>query len=180
MRYSLRLDPSDIKMLAEGYTSSQTQAHRDAEARVEELAPIIRKNGYYTRLQFLEICFWKTPRSRPLCEANDEGFIREVTSLALSTENERLRIEALKLFSGVGWPTASVLLHFGHKLDYPILDVRALWSLSIEGPTTDYRFSFWWDYVQICRELKDKFGTTMRTLDRALFQNSIENQGPLS
>jgi hypothetical protein len=180
MGYDLRFDPGYIEELAERYTSSQNEAERQAETRIEELAPTIRKNGYYTKSQFLELCYWKTPRSRPRCVANDEDFIREVTSLALSTENERLRIEALTLFDGVGWPTASVLLHYGHAQDYPILDVRALWSLSIQGPNGDYKVSFWWDYVQICRELKEKYGTTMRLLDRALFRYSEENQRKLS
>lgn len=33
------------------------------------------------------------------------------TRVALSTPSERLRIEVLTLLDGVGWPTASVLLH---------------------------------------------------------------------
>jgi hypothetical protein len=181
MGYILPFGCNEIGRLASGYNSSQSTAEQEAEARIiEETAPIVRKSGYYTKSQFLELCYWKTPRSQRLCAANDEQFIRQVTTLALGEASERLRIEALTLLDGVGWPTASVLLHFGHGQEYPILDVRALWSLNIPGPKGEYKFSFWWDYVQTCRELKEKCGTTMRQLDRALFQYSIENQGQLS
>jgi hypothetical protein len=71
---------------------------------------------------------------------------------------------------------ASVLLHFGQKDPYPILDFRALWSLGLdEGPSV-YNFKFWWEYVECCRDLRTKAGTTMRTLDRALWQYSKEHQ----
>ena len=33
----------------------------------------------------------------------------------LNEKEERLRIEILTLLDGVGWPTASVILHFYHK-----------------------------------------------------------------
>ena len=36
--------------------------------------------------------------------------------------------------SGVRWPTASVLLHFGHRDRYPILDYRALEALGVPSP----------------------------------------------
>jgi hypothetical protein len=78
----------------------------------------------------------------------------------------------------MGWPTASVLLHFAHVERYPILDFRALWSLSILKPKGQYKFQFWWEYVQICRNIADKRGVEMRMLDRALWQYSNENQSP--
>ena len=83
------------------------------------------------------------------------------------------RIESLTILDGVGWPTASCIFHFFHRDDYPILDVRALESLSVEmaKPIT---FEFWWRYVEYCRKLAQKAGTDMRTLDRALWQWSKE------
>ncbi|MGA3100080.1 MAG: hypothetical protein ABSF25_26810 [Bryobacteraceae bacterium] len=177
MEYTPRIDFGNIGELARSYTADQSEEDRKAEARIEEeVGPTARENGYYTKAHFLELCRWKTPRSRPRCTANDEEYIRDVTALALATKNERLRIEVLTLLDGVGWPTASVLLHFGHWERYPILDFRALWSLSIPEPQGEYKFSFWWDYVQICREIAEKCGVTMRTLDRALWQFSSVHQ----
>jgi hypothetical protein len=39
-----------------------------------------------------------------------------------------------------------------------------------------YEFSFWWEYTQFCRKLAAEAGVSMRTLDRALWQYSKENQ----
>ena len=98
-----------------------------------------------------------------------------MTSTALSTQNERLKIEVLTLLCGVEWPTASVILHFCANDRYPILDFRAMWSLSVDVPKA-YDFDFWWGYVQYARHLADETRMTMRTIDRALWQFSKENQ----
>jgi hypothetical protein len=111
-------------------------------------------------------------------ESNTEEYVEEVTGVALGSRNERTRMEALTLLDGVGWPTASVILHFFHRERYPIVDFRALWSLSLEEPR-EYKFGFWWNYVSCCRALSDRTGLGMRTLDQALWQYSKENQGPV-
>jgi hypothetical protein len=68
-----------------------------------------------------------------------------------------------------------VLLHFGHPDPCPILDFRALWSLGLETPPVTYKFVFWWEYVQFCRQLAADLGLSMYELDRALWQFSAEN-----
>jgi hypothetical protein len=176
MKYTLRFDTEQVGELAARYTVKQTPRERETEAQIEEVIALsVRKKAFYTRTEFLTVCEWKTPRSRSRCASNDQRFIIEATSLALKAESERLRVEILTLLCGVSWPTASVLLHFGHSERYPILDFRALWSLSIEEPKSDYAFPFWWDYVEICRDLALQCGVSMRVLDRALWQYSADN-----
>jgi len=80
------------------------------------------------------------------------------------------------LLQGVEWPTASVLLHFGYRDLYPILDFRALWSLSVEPPKEGYDFEFWSAYTTHCGSLLGRREVDMRTLDRALWQYSSDNQ----
>lgn len=157
------------------YWASRYPIHTDNDVETV-IAPQVRKRGFYTKEDLIEVCYWKTPRSKPLVESNSEGYIKEVTRTALSTSDERLRIEVLTLLAGVGWPTASVLLHFGHSDWYPILDFRALWSLGIEKPPAIYDFAFWWQYNQYCRQIAAETGVSMRILDRALWQYSDENQ----
>ena len=140
------------------------------------IAPQVRARGYFMKPEFQTLCHWKTPRSKPLIESNPDDFIEAVTRTALSTHNERLRIEVLMLLKGVSWPTASVLLHFGYLDLYPILDFRALWSLGIDSEITEYDFEFWWKYTQFCRGLAKEVGVTMRVLDRALWLYSKEKQ----
>jgi hypothetical protein len=142
---------------------------------MEQLAPRIRARGYLTRREFLELCEWKTPRSRPHVARNSPGRIREATTMALATRDERAKIGILRLLDGVGWPTASVILHFCDAEPYPILDYRALWSLGHSRPPA-YTTDFWLAYTGFMRDLARASGHSMRDLDRALWQYSKANQ----
>jgi hypothetical protein len=106
---------------------------------------------------------------------NSEAYVREVTQFALATPDEHARIEALTLLDGVLWPTASVVLHLFHEEPYPIIDVRALWSVNEEAPAK-YTFTLWYHYAEYCRNLARKQHVSMRVLDRALWQYSNVNQ----
>lgn len=139
------------------------------------VGPAVASRGYMERAEFLSMCAWKSPRTKTRCESNSISYIKEVTSVALSAQSEQLRIQALTLLFGVGWPTASVILHFCSKQRYPILDFRALWSLSIDKPPV-YTFEFWWAYTEFCRALAKSHSLTMRELDKALWQYSKSNQ----
>jgi hypothetical protein len=101
--------------------------------------------------------------------------VEAVTRTAASATNERLRIEVLRLLKGVNWATASVILHFGVRDPYPILDYRALWSLGYDEPPS-YDFDFWWSYVGFTRDLAAEQSVSMRALDRSLWQFSKQNQ----
>lgn len=169
--FKLRFDSSEINHWAScySYPSEHVIEH--------QVAPRTKAQGYYTREDFLLLCRWKAPRAeRHYVHNKDEG-IRAVTRLALSTADERLRICLLMALHGVNWPMASVMLHFGAREPYPILDFRALWSLSIPKASF-YTFEFWRAYTDACRRLSDEAGVTMRVLDRALWQYSKEHQPP--
>ena len=118
---------------------------------------------------------WKSARSAPRVLRNSEDYVREVTGFALTARDERARIEALTVLDGVLWPTASVVLHLFHADPYPILDFRALWSVSEKVPV-QYTFPFWLRYVHFCRKLAEHHGVGMRVLDRALWQYSNVKQ----
>lgn len=135
----------------------------------------MRAEGFLTKTDLLQLSAWKSPRSRRHVARNEEGFVRAATQTALSTRDERLRIEVLTLLRGVDWPTASVILHFGHVDPYPILDIRALWSVGVASPPV-YDFPFWWEYTKVCRSVTRRYSCTMRVLDRALWQYSKERQ----
>ena len=99
--------------------------------------------------------------------------MKEVTRFALSTRCNRAAIESLTILDGVGASTASVILKFFHEQRYPILDYRALWSVSlIDGDKYYYSYSLWPEYVKFCREEAKNADVCMRDLDRALWQYS--------
>lgn len=143
------------------------------DSRGLALGTTVRARGHYTRAEFVEVCGWKSVRSRPTVAANSEAAVVEATGRALATDDEETRMSALLTLAGVGVPTASTLLYFVFPEDYPILDVRALESLGVK-PRSVYPVGFWLAYLSACRALARRAGVDIRTLDKALWQHSKE------
>ena len=169
MKPRLRCKIVDLKPLAQRYEFD--------EIDLSGLKEGIRDRGYLTKDELRSVARWKSHRVDHLIARNSEEFVREITAIALGTENERTRIEILTLLDGVQWPMASVILHFFHQDPYPIIDFRALWTLLVDKPS-NYNFDFWQSYVNCCRSIAHQSGLNMRTLDQALWQYSKENQKP--
>jgi hypothetical protein len=167
--FVLQFDPALLRRYAARYSYP-------AEGRiVDEIGPTARERGWYTKGEFIEICTWKSPRSASrAARLNSAASIEEITRVALSATAEELRIWAPQALSFVSWPTASVLLHFGHRERYPILDYRALESLGERRPAA-YSMPFWLEYLEATRRLAIENNVDMRTLDRALWQWSTEH-----
>jgi hypothetical protein len=163
----LQFDLDEIPAIARRYS------YPSEDRIVDEIAPAVHERGHYTRDEFVEVCGWKTQRSRSRVSRNSEEDVVEATRLALSATSERLRILIPMTLSGVQWATSSVLLHFGHRDRYPILDWRALEALGVTE-SVSYDLPFWADYVAACRAIDDKTGLGMRTIDRAMWQWSKE------
>ena len=143
---------------------------------VKGLIDQVRKRGYLRKSELITVGEWKSSRSAGRIKNNEILFVKEVTRFALSTRCDRAAIESLTILDGVGASTASVILHFFHQKDYPILDFRALWSVSlIEGDKYSYSYALWSEYVNFCRKVANKVGVSMRDLDRALWQYSKSN-----
>lgn len=168
VEFSLRFPVTDVHFWADryGYADDEPVIQLGAEAR---------NRGWLRREELIVMGVWKSPRIRKHLESNAEDVIEEITRFALAARAERARIEALTILAGVGWPMASVILHFCHRDPYPILDFRAVWSLGAEVPS-DWSFSFWAGYTEFCRGLAQRAGVSMRTLDQALWQYSKETQ----
>lgn len=145
------------------------------EAEAEQAGISARVRGYYTKSEFVLLRRWKSVRGAKLAEAAPSSLVEEATRVALSATSEELRLGALMAVPAVGVPTASVLLHFAHSDPYPIIDFRALWTLSVPAPSW-YPLEFWLEYVAYCRQLQLETDLSMRELDRALWQYSKEHQ----
>ncbi len=147
----------------------------DEPTRIGEWA---REKGYLTKAQFVALAAWKSERPRRRHERNSENVIREVTRFALATRVEPLPLTSLQLLGGVQARTASAILHFCHRRPYPIMDVRAVWSLGIDKAPSDW-VAFWPEYVRACRKLSKEGQVSMRVLDRALWAYS-SSQGQVA
>ena len=168
MNFKMRFPARDVSKWAAKYGYG--------DAAPLSIAPTIQRRGYLTKPEFLSLTRWKTPRTQKRCASNSASFIRSVTETALAATDERLKIEVLTLLPGVSWPTASVILHYCARDKYPILDFRALWSLSCNVPDGGYDFDIWWAYCEFTRELSTRLNVSMRELDKALWQYSKEKQ----
>ncbi len=172
----LRFPPSDICNFASRFEAEMSEKERHlTESITREVFPSYVRRGFLTKAEFLNVCSWKTPRSKPYCESNEADMIREVSALSLATDSERIRIQIWTLLAGVKWPTASVFLHFAFQDRYPILDYRALWSLKTDVPV-QYTFPFWSAYTDFCCSLAQNAGVSMRMLDQALWKYSEIHQ----
>jgi len=168
-KFVLQFDPARIREFAALYS------YPPEDRIVDEIGPAARRRGWYTKAEFVEICTWKSPRSATrAARLNSAGAVEEITRTALAARTEQLRIWAPQALAFVSWPTASVLLHFGHHEPYPILDYRALESFGVRRPAA-YTMRFWLEYLAATRALAGDRGVDMRTLDRALWQWSKEN-----
>ena len=96
-----------------------------------------RARGSYTRREFIEVCAWKTPRSRSLVASNPRHAVTSRTRRSLAATDESERIMPLLGLHGVGVPCASTLLYVASPSRYPILDVRALESLGARSRSTE-------------------------------------------
>jgi GrpB-like predicted nucleotidyltransferase (UPF0157 family) len=164
--FRLQFPAGEIKALAGRFPEVD-------EAAFLAVGAAARARGHYTRSEFIEVCAWKTVRSRPRVAINTRAAVARLTGRALAARDEAVRITALLELHGVGMPTASTLLYCAFPDDYPILDVRALESLGIKA-RTHYTVSFWLEYLYACRRLAYGAGVSLRTLDKALWQHSKE------
>jgi hypothetical protein len=146
------------------------------DSEVIEIGREVRTQGYLKAQQFRLIARWKTPRTQSRCLKNSEEYVNAVTGSALAASEPRFKIEALRLLDGVDWPTASVILHFCDRADWPIIDYRAFWSLKQNAPAGRYSFGLWEDYTEYTRTIARESAIDMRTLDRALWTYSKEHQ----
>ena len=164
----LRFDPAQINNVAARY------AYAD-DGPALAAGESARARGWYTKAEFLSIRRWKSSRGTKRAETVDEVHLREASAAAIAAESPAFALGALVTLPGVREPVASTLLHFAKPDAYPILDRRALWSLSIDCGPHGYA-GLWPAYVALCRGLAQRHGVSVRVLDQALWQYSREQQ----
>lgn len=140
-----------------------------------ELREWFKDHKYLDKPHFLLLGRWKTPRQINNYIKNSDELIKEVTTTSFNSSNEELRIKSLFILNGVSWPVASTILHFAFPDRYSIMDFRAIWTLGIKQPSS-YNFEFWCEYCKRINDITNKTGLSIRTIDKALWEYSKENQ----
>lgn len=161
------------------YTEDQKperQRQEEDVIRIREKVETRKKpetpEGYLLTTELRKMAQWKSHYLPSKIDSNPPGLIQDVTGEAFRLDNDWEKIKKLKNIEGVRESVASVILHLYDDGDYPVLDVHALWSLTIDKTKVEYDEPFWKKYVKFCREKADCHGVCMRTLDRALYKFS--------
>ena len=175
MPMQIKFTISETNALAGQYLLRNKPKRIILEARIETMHALeVQRRGYYTKAEMMDILYWKVPGMRDRASVNEEESVISISRAALAADDEVDRITGLILLQGVSWVSASVLLHFGSKERYPILDQN-----SCRAAGYDYRGGFdlqdWLEYVKTCRSFAAEAKVSMRTLDRALQQFAKKN-----
>ncbi|MDE0095061.1 MAG: hypothetical protein OXS40_01580 [Gammaproteobacteria bacterium] len=135
-----------------------------------------RGRGHMELDDLIEVARWKWrgKRTENLCRKNTGDEVRKISETCFKEKSDCGRIRKLLELRGVGWPMASVILHFAFDDEYPILDIRAM--RSVGGPKSKhYTCKVWEEYVQLCRDTAKMHGISIRQLDKALWAFDREN-----
>ncbi len=147
----------------------------------KELREWFSEHRHLDKKTFIKLGVWKSPRPKKYyqSEENTNERVIKITKEAISSKDELFKVTSLQSLKGVGWPVASVILHYAHPDRYTILDFRALESLGIQQPST-YNFDFWQSYTKEVKSIAQKFEVSLRTLDKALWMYSkLKSDQPL-
>lgn len=164
-RFVLQLPPSQISQLAERYGYAQDDRALRAGMAI--------RHGDYSRENLKEIVAWKSQRRLALIDENSSAAIYECLRFACTTRSERTAIETLLQLRGVGIPVASAILTTIYPDRFTIIDFRALEALGV-AQMPNLSVEYFLAYLEACRAIGRAHGTTLRTLDRALWQWSKE------
>ena len=147
----------------------QEQAVMDLRKKVEARKKPETPGGYLETAELRMMAGWKRHTLPSLIDNNPPGHIEKITAEAFSPGDDWEKLKKLISYygglDGVRESVASVILHLYDRKRYPVLDVHALWSLTIDNTEVAYDCSFWKEYVKFCREKADDYGICMRTLD---------------
>lgn len=135
-----------------------------------------------SRGEFLDICFWKSPRSIRQCERNSAKTIESVSRKVFASRSERKRMELLTSLYGVSVPSASAILTLTNPDNYGVIDIR-VWQLLYklnsvkQNPRGQgFRFDHWYHYLKILRHHAKRLGVPVRLVELSLFKHHQNHQ----
>lgn len=175
--FKLQFDISEIPALAARYEAALGDLDNQAFARA---AAIAARKGAHTKAtieDLLAVMGWKSPRALGHLRFNTDEEIFEALDIAMDTEHERTAIAVLCGLEGFGVPMASAVLTAlqGHSDDerFTIIDWRALEALGRKNETIT--LPLYLDYLDFIFGIKERTGYSLRMIDRALWQWSLEH-----
>ena len=142
----------------------------------------LKKQGYLTKKELLDILRWKSPRPLKQYESNEEKMVREITKLAFAAKNDVLKLHILTALNGVNYPAASAILMFYDPKKYPVLDIR-VWKqlyaaklVNINPRGQNFSLKQCGEFLTVIRKLARELNLTARQVEKRLFDNDRNTQ----
>ena len=179
MAMELRFCESEIEDLAIRYTECQHEDNREREKQLIELEKTILRRGHLTKYELYTVARWKLcvyeEEAAEPTKKNPDALIEITTRQAFTSTADWEKLMTLTQLKGVGESVASAILHLYDKEQYPILDIHALYSVGLKFKRRK-SYPFWPEYIAFCRDIANRNGIDMRTLDRALWRYSYDSE----
>jgi hypothetical protein len=162
-------DCDEIRRLATVYWDLISSTEASEERRFEQDFAEAKKQGYLSKELFIRVGRWKSVRNTSSYMRNPVESIRDTTSEAFKTENDKNALAALMRLEGVALRTASAILHWMKPDRFPVLDFRVVAALDIAEPASYEDFGFYSLIATRVRDLARECDINLRTIDRALW-----------
>lgn len=151
-----------------------TKENADTEELIVDLSNV-RRRGYLTKPELVQICCWKSPRAIRQILRNHTKQIENITKSAFATQSEQKKLSLLISLHGVGVPMASAILMLTNPMRYGVIDIR-VWQLlydmgavntKINGK--EFNFKQWYTFLKILRCYSKKYKVGARDVERTIF-----------
>ncbi len=175
----MAMDHAFVNRWSKRYLDDDPSAAAKEEKLFSELGGAVRKRGWYSKAELIQVGEWKARgRIRGRLAQNSDADVKEITKAALTAPEDR-QCQILGKLHGVADPMASALLTIWDPAHYTILDFRAFAALERlqrrglleeEVPERVGLYPPYPTYVQCCRAIAQRLGVDLRDLDRALWK----------
>jgi hypothetical protein len=98
------------RSVADLLAKEATAVEDAATAKIIKRLKHVRVDRELSRGEFLDICYWKSPRGIRRCEKNLATRVEQITQKVFATRSEKEKIDLLTGLEGVSIPTASAIL----------------------------------------------------------------------
>jgi len=153
-----KMSPKNFVQLIASYVDYEDVLFKDVEG--------CRERGYLTKLEFLKLCYVKSPRRFGECKKNTPGKIKNWTKKAFTikmTDEERVKKLIRPNLNGVRIPTASFILSAWNPIEYGTYDYRMRQVLEkykiedFERPDNKNMLRWYLAELKLLRKWRDEF-----------------------
>lgn len=163
------------RSVADLLAKEATAVEDAATAKIIKRLKHVRVDRELSRGEFLDICYWKSPRGIRRCEKNLATRVEQITQKVFATRSEKEKIDLLTGLEGVSIPTASAILTLTDPANYGVIDIR-VWQVlhALRAVTSNpggqrFTFDHWSQFLQILRHHSRLNSVPTRLIELTLF-----------